>query len=159
MLKCATMKIIGILLAIALSNSAIAGTDCLRFMGKVDKLLWSKRCNVVLSDQSLEPVESIDACFGKFVQRGVTYLVFNSEVQKVRGYVKRDSIITKASYRTHATENRDQIKAEISSASPELFTRYRHSIEFDKHSQILEIRKEKGFFQMEQQFDLTLQCD
>lgn len=128
----------------------MANADCLRFMGKVDKVLWTKQCNLIIRDHSEKPVDSIKACFGKFMKNGVAYIVFNG-----------DRIITKGSYKTHVQENKDQISATIDSASPELMTRYKHTIRYDKISQQIDIKKEQALFlfPLKQQQDLTLQCE
>jgi len=152
------MKTSLFLIALSLSSSAMA-VDCLRFMGKVDQVLWTKTCNTIVADRSNQPVEKIDLCLGKFVDNGVTYLVVNSDVVKSQGYVKKDNIITKASYKQDVLETQELIKAQVSSASPELFTRYKHTLSFDKMAQELTVKKEKGTFSLTQQFDLTLLCE
>ena len=65
------MKTSILLIALSLSSSVMA-VDCLRFMGKVDQVLWTKTCNTIVADRSNQPVEKIDLCLGKFISKGVT---------------------------------------------------------------------------------------
>lgn len=144
--------------SLCISIGASASVSCLRFMGKVESVAWTKNCSVILEDHGRVAVREIDGCFAKFTQRGVDYLVFNSDLIKETGYVQKDGLITKASYKRDVTETSEQIKAIVESASPELLQRYRHEIDFDKNSQQLSISMSKGLFTLNPVYRLVLQC-
>lgn len=150
-----------IILAIFLlwvSKASFASVDCTRFMGEVEKIIWAKNCNVIIDDHGPQAVREIDACLSKILKNGVEYLVFNSDLIKESGFVTKDVIITKASYRRDVRETAESISALVNSASPELFTRYRHQLNFEKQTELLTLAVAKGTFSLSPIYKLILQC-
>lgn len=152
------MKTSVIFLLLSLSFSAFGEVDCLRFMGKKARLVWKKRCEVILNDTGLQSVEKIDACFGKYTIGKKEFIVFNSDLNKRQGFVKKDSIITSAMIGTHAQENEDEISVYKKSASPELLKRYLHIIRYNRHEDLLAISKYEGRLNLKKKYDLVLSC-
>lgn len=138
--------------------SASAEVSCLRFMGKVDRVIWTKTCSNIVLDDSEVLVDSIDGCLGKYEQNGHTYIVFNSDFQSSnKSYT--EALITKVSDAQGFHEDAKNIKASIDTASPELVTRYRHRLDYNKGADLLRVRMAKGLFTLKEKIDLTLQCE
>jgi hypothetical protein len=152
------MKLSVIFLLLIFSLSLQAEVDCLRFMGKKAKLLWKKQCQTILDDVGLQAVETIDGCFGKYKLGKREFIVFNSDLQKKQGFVKKDSIITNGALGIHAQESEDEIRLNKKSASPELLKRYLHVINYNKHRDVLSISKYEGRLNLKKKYHLTLSC-
>lgn len=147
------------LLLLLVSFSALGSVDCLRFFSKNNtRLIWKKTCNVIVQDNSVIEVKSVDACFGKY-KRGIkTFFVFNSDLDIKYGPLKKSSIILEALSPKYAHETSDNIYILKETASPELFRKYQYILNFDKQMFGLTIRKYSGIFSYELEFDLDLQC-
>ena len=138
--------------------SASADVSCLRFMGKVDRVLWTKTCSNIILDDSEEQVDRIEGCLGKYEQNGRTHIVFNSDFQSSnKSYT--EALITKVSDAQGFHEDARSIKASIDTASPELVSRYRHRLDYNKRADLLRVRMAKGLFTLKEKIDLTLQCE
>ena len=156
------MKKIVLVLITILSFSSFAEVDCLRVMGKNPELKWSKTCNLIVSDDSNKQVESIDACFGKYTNKGKSYIVINSDLIRKEGRFKEDTIIASFLLGDYAEENDEEITGLKSSFSPELFTSYKHTLSYDKVTEVLKIKVQQGLFRvfnLPQWYELTLQCE
>ena len=151
--------IITILFTIPFISHSYGSVDCLRFMSKKAKIVWTKNCQIILEDFGSQEVESIDACFGKYKIKNKEFIVFNSNLTKRNGFVKKDSIISSALLGAHAKENEQSIAVHKKSASPELFKKYLHIIRYNKNEDILAISKYEGRVNLKKKYDLVLSCE
>ncbi|MCO4792841.1 MAG: hypothetical protein KC493_03955 [Bacteriovoracaceae bacterium] len=152
------MKMLLTVIFLLSSTIALGAADCLRYMGNGYQKVWTKKCNVIVADQSKKQVEYIDSCLGKFKKKGKEFIIFNSDLLIRSGRLSKDVIITSGLIGTYAKETSQSITLDKKSASPELLKRYRHRFTFDKTKNQIHIRNEEGTFKLKKKYDLLLEC-
>ena len=128
------MKNITLIIMALISITTSANVECLKFMVNVKnaKVLMQKRCKLIIRDASEKEVFKADTCFTKLENQfdKISYALTGDFIYKDG---KKESTIVNT---TNAIETDQDIKINILSASPELFTQYKENIVFDKHNMI-----------------------
>jgi hypothetical protein len=148
------------LLLLLLSSQAFAVENCFKYMTNIDrvKVLMKKECSLILKDSGKKKVASIDLCFTKmtdqFNKGEISFSLF-AEIQNQSGYVTQNVFVVNT---TDAIETDKAVTIERITAAPELMTRSRHRIKYNKDTESLEITQDTGLFRLKNQYDLKLQC-
>ena len=141
------------------SLSSFAVDDCLRYMTNAKKaqIVMKKDCSLVIQDSGKEKIASMEGCFTKIKNQfgNKTSWGFVADIQKQSGYVSKDVIIINT---VNAKETSKKVSINLKTASPELFKRYQTNLEFNKETQELSLKRDEGFFSLNNKYQFKLQC-
>ncbi len=152
-------KIIITLLTITISLHSFATDNCLRFMPNRSniKIVMKKECNLIIEDTGKNTIASIDACLTKLTGQfpGKTSWGLIANIQKVSGRVINDTIIVNTA---SIKETNSSLDIDLNTFAPELITRYRHRISYNKTTEVLSVTKDKGILSLKNDYNFKLQC-
>ncbi len=154
------MKPLSILVLLSLATTNAYGLDCLPFYpgSKNAKIVWQKKCDVLIEDSSPVKIKQATACLSELrnaYPKNVKTIALSVDLIKETGLVKKAIIIN---YTNSAIINDEMVMFEQVTASPEIFRRYKTTVNYDKASDVLSIKSAEGTFSLSTKFHFKMHC-